>query len=214
MELYLDSARRPLAGTNYLIQPPMAQDGLGYTLHFDNISIGNEQTINELGKISVNPIPYDFLMGLKLTGESGGVNVFNLEGVIASHMEVNHPNPAVYEVKVKEPIAENTTLVLSQAFHEGWKAYMFSSKFHLEEIPQGGQVQSSKLLGFFPFIFGEEIKEHVVVNNWGNGWNISSKFAGEETTIVLVFWPQYLEYFGFVLLSLSFCLLCGKMVRQ
>ena len=206
MELYLDSARRPLAGTNYLIQPPMAQDGLGYTLHFDNISIGREKTVNELGKISVHPIPYKFLMGLKLTGESGGVNVFNLEGVIASHMEVNHPNPAAYEVKVKEPIAENTTLVLSQAFHEGWKAYEVSS------------IKYSVFREFFAPILGKEIKEHVVVNNWGNGWmlqdNRMTGISEQSRTIVLVFWPQYLEYFGFVLLSLSFCLLCGKMVRQ
>jgi len=195
MELYLDSARRPLAGTNYLIQPPMAQDGLGYTLHFDNISIGNEQTINELGKISVNPIPYDFLMGLKLTGESGGVNVLNLQGVIASHLRVKHPNPAAYEVKVKEPIAENTTLVLSQAFHEGWKAYEVSS------------IKYSVFREFFAPILGKEIKEHVVVNNWGNGWmlqdNRMTGISEQSRTIVLVFWPQYLEYAGFGLMGIA-----------
>jgi len=58
----------------------------------------------------------------------------------------------------------------------------------------------------------------VVVNNWGNGWmlqdNRMTGISEQSRTIVLVFWPQYLEYFGFVLLSLSFCLLCGKMVRQ
>ena len=219
MELYLDSARRPLAGTNYLIQPPMAKDGLGYSLHFDNISIGREQTVNELGKISVNPIPYKFLTSLKLINQgsrfndlnhfnetAGGVNVFNLEGVIASHLRVKHPNPAAYEVKVKEPIAENTTLVLSQAFHEGWKAYEVSS------------IKYSVFREFFAPILGKEIKEHVVVNNWGNGWmlqdNRMTGISEQSRTIVLVFWPQYLEYFGFVLLSLSFCLLCGKMVRQ
>ena len=145
-------------------------------------------------------------MGLKLTGESGGVNVLNLQGVIASHLEVNHPNPAAYEVKVKEPIAENTTLVLSQAFHEGWKAYEVSS------------IKYSVFREFFAPILGKEIKEHVVVNNWGNGWmlqdNRMTGISEQSRTIVLVFWPQYLEYFGFVLLSLSFCLLCGKMVRQ
>ena len=208
MELYLtqNSNRKTQNYGSYLIQPPMAEDGLGYSLHFDNISIGKEKTVNELGKISVHPIPYEFLMGLKLTGESGGVNVLNLQGVIASHLEVNHPNPAAYEVKVKEPIAENTTLVLSQAFHEGWKAY---------EISEERRAKSEKLWKIFPFLFGKEIKEHVVVDNWENGWGLQDdRIAGnseQPRTIVLVFWPQWLEYVGFaILLSCDLAILLKK----
>jgi len=203
-----DYTKYKIPDTEYLIQPPMAQDGLGYTLHFDNISIGREKTVNELGKISVHPIPYKFLTSLKLINQgsrfndlnhfnetAGGVNVFNLEGVIASHMEVNHPNPAAYEVKVKEPIAENTTLVLSQAFHEGWKAYEVSS------------IKYSVFREFFAPILGKEIKEHVVVNNWGNGWmlqdNRMTGISEQSRTIVLVFWPQYLEYAGFGLMGIA-----------
>ena len=41
--------------------------------------------------------------------------------------------------------------------------------------------------------------DHVKVNSWANGWHVS---AG-DSAIVLVYWPQYLEYLGFVILLIS-----------
>lgn len=190
MELYLGTK-------SYLIQPPMAEDGLGYSLHFDNISIGKKQTVNELGKISVNPIPYNFLTGIKLVESSKQQGVSGASAGLV--MEVKHPNPAVYEVKIEGTVEENTTLILSQSYHDGWKAYEINSKF---------KMQNEKLWKTFPFLFGKEIKEHVVVNNWENGWTLESDkqyVISDKNTIVLVFWPQYLEYLGF--LFLIFCFL-------
>ena len=43
----------------------------------------------------------------------------------------------------------------------------------------------------FPWFFGEYL-EHVKVNSWANGWFV---VEGNQR-IILVFWPQYLEYFG------------------
>lgn len=53
----------------------------------------------------------------------------------------------------------------------------------------------------FPFFFDTEIKDHVLVNNWENGWLLR---APEGRKIVIVFWPQYLEYVGFALIILTF----------
>lgn len=201
MELYLDFALMK----SYLVQPPMAEDGLGYSLHFDNISIGRKQTINDLGRINVNPIPYEFLMGIKLVqNESedgdvyGGVNVYHSWGDTASHLRVEHLNPEMYEVRIKEEVAENTILVLSQAYHEGWRAYAMSN----------GKCQMLNLKEILPFLCGKEIKEHVKVNNWENGWQLGSgkwevESGNKERTIILFFWPQYLEYAGFVLLIIG-----------
>lgn len=197
LELYLDqksnnSTPYNLTPNTYIIQPPMAEDGLGYTLHFDNVSIGREKTVNELGKITLNPIPYEYLMGIKLVNREGA-NVSNLEGVLASHLEVKHPNPAFYEVKLSPDISISSypdILILSQAYHEGWLGYETNSKF---------KVQSSKLWRIFPFFYGEQL-EHVKVNNWENGWKISNPYPLTPKTYILVFWPQYLEYFGFVIL--------------
>ncbi|MGB9637341.1 MAG: hypothetical protein ACPLY7_00905, partial [Microgenomates group bacterium] len=201
-----DYTKYKILNTEYLIQPPMAKDGLGYTLHFDNISIGRQKTVNELGKISVNPIPYRFLTELKMVPnqeKTEGVKLSDLEGV---NVEVNHPNPAIYEITIKQPIDESGTLVLSQAYHKGWKAYLVNSKF---------KMQNSKLMNFLAPILGKEIKDHVIVNNWENGWNINkfkmqnakfkdagqnSKVLDDGTKIILVFWPQYLEWLGFGML--------------
>ena len=235
-----------------LIQPPMASDGLGYLLHFDNISIGRQKTINELGKITVYPIPYRFLTELKMIGKSegerwdmgrevglrSGVNedaeavnseadCFNdlnhcikmppsLVKVWQGNFEVAHPNSSFYEIRMSGEVGKNTLLVLSQAFHSGWKAYpVLNFKFDIFN-----QFSIFKFLKYnFPFIFGKEL-EHVKVNNWENGWRVGTGSEGgkqemsrevgvgsEEKTIILIFWPQWLEYVGFgiliILISLN-----------
>ncbi len=61
--------------------------------------------------------------------------------------------------------------VLRQSYHPGWRAYQD----------------------------GKELKDHVLVNNWANGWRLEGKGK-----VDVVFWPQYLEYVGFGLLIISF----------
>lgn len=83
-------------------------------------------------------------------------------------------------------------LYLSQAFHDGWKAYEGS-------------------------IFGKELTDHVLVNNWANGWRLRPAELGfgdpKGANIVIIFWPQYLEFLGFGLMgaALIFILKYRKM---
>ncbi len=83
--------------------------------------------------------------------------------------------------------SEKSVLVYSQSFEPGWKAYEN----------------------------GKELKEHVLVNNWANGWLIENSkvksptfakaSAGRQNSkITIVFWPQYLEYLGFGILIATF----------
>jgi len=52
--------------------------------------------------------------------------------------------------------------------------------------------------------------EHVVVNNWANGWvfDVGGRGGSESTdsidvnNVVILFWPQLLEYSGFLMLAL------------
>lgn len=81
-------------------------------------------------------------------------------------------SPFQYEATVPKD-KNNSYLVLGQAFHKDWKAYAN----------------------------GKEIKDHVLVNNWANGWDISS--IQHPTSINLVFWPQYLEFVGFGLMIIA-----------
>ena len=67
----------------------------------------------------------------------------------------------------------------------------------------------------FPFLGGKELKEHVLVNNWANGWIIDSeKFKVQSSKFVIVFWPQYLEYLGFVILILTFAVLLVPLLKK
>jgi len=164
--------------TSYFIQPQMETDGLGYTLHFDNVSVGRQETINDLGKITVNLIPYTLLTSIKLISLP---SESQSQMLTAPHV-VKHPNPSFYRIERKP--ANGQVLVLSQAFHPGWQAYETN-----ERIP-------SLLM---PFL-GKRIKPHVLVNNWENGWLLDN-----QNKIDIIFLPQYLEYFGFFFLFILGC---------
>lgn len=91
---------------------------------------------------------------------------------------------------------QKNVITLSEAFEKGWKAYL---------VPRHeGQVLKI-INNFFPFFLGKEIKEHVLVNNWANGWVIEDvKNTRKSTEFVIIFWPQYLEYLGFAILIGTF----------
>lgn len=82
---------------------------------------------------------------------------------------------------------EKQVMVLSQSFEKGWKAY---------EVENTGWINN-----IFPFVFGKEIKEHVLVNNWANGWVLNPQLSTLNSQLVIIFWPQYLEYFGLIFLG-------------
>lgn len=97
---------------------------------------------------------------------------------------VTKKNISEYMVSVPNSNTTDQTLVLYQAYNPGWHAY----------------------LG------GTELKEHVKINNWANGWTLrSSSFASqgkpETSSVVVIYLPQYLEFAGFVLLGLTIVLI-------
>lgn len=81
-----------------------------------------------------------------------------------------------YKIKINQN--NNSYLVLPQSFHKGWLAFYFN--------------------GLKPIF----LKDHILVNNWANGWSIRQdyKVVGGPSEIYIFFWPQLLEFFGFFLL--------------
>jgi len=165
----------------YFVIPPMQNDGVGYSLHFDNIAIGRQKTVNELKKVEVYPIPYRFLKQIKLISRT------NSEPQVQKFLEkdsfqVSHSDPSFYKVKLTNFSNTNSKfyLILSQSFDRGWLA------FYLE--------------GLKPVF----LREHILVNNWANGWKIVNSERGivnnQTGNFYVVFWPQLLEFFGFFLL--------------
>jgi len=121
IESYLSRSKK--TAISYFIQPPMEKDGLGYNLHFDNISIGKAKAVNDLGKITVNLIPFDFLTSLKLVSSEQNNNSNPKKTFDTTNFEVSHPNPSFYRVKIKNTNhSEPILLTLSQSFEKGWLA--------------------------------------------------------------------------------------------
>jgi hypothetical protein len=107
----------------------------------------------------------------------------NFQGTIKE--DVKKLGTFFYKTKVKG----NGLLVLSQGYEKGWIAFRISD-------------------------FGFRIlKKHVKVNSWANGWFISTNHSSPATdhqTIIIVFWPQLLEYLGFGILITSLVFILKK----
>ncbi len=154
---------------------------MGYSLYFDNISIGRQKTVNDLGRVEVYPIPYQFLKNIKLTtnnaSEANELTINTLPNQLSVN-DVYHPNPSFYKISLDSSLILNTNyLILSQSYHPGWLAFYQDEqgKYH-------------------------RLTDHVLVNNWQNGW-ILPNIPPNQLVIYLFFWPQLLEYLGFVLLG-------------
>lgn len=167
-------------GTNYFIQPPMDRDGLGYSLHFDNISIGQDETINEIGKVSVYPIPYYFLKNL-IFQKPQVKNSMQIQSIISTHKY-----PFLYEIDTKS-LNEGSTIILSQAYQSGWKAYNM-------------QIDSNWL--FAPLI-GQEMPLHELINNWENGWEAKGPVNKNTSKIVIIYLPQMLETTSLIIILIG-----------
>lgn len=101
-----------------------------------------------------------------------------------THIKLTNPHPT-------SKIEDRTLYVLYQSADPGWKAYALS--------PSHSPLKRFIDLNF-PFVFGTEIKNKVLVNNWANGWILDP----QTTSFVIIFTPQYLEYAGFFLLFFLF----------
>lgn len=162
------------------IVPPQEEFGKSYSLHLDNISITDQPTINYLGKVSVLPIPYSFIEGIKLFSTESSLKD---TGPVNKGITVAHPNEIYYDV---QGASSGSTLILSQSFDKGWKAY---------EVNKDNIIQK-----IFPFVFAKPINNHLLINNWENGWQIpDSPAINSQSSIILVYLPVYFEILGFLL---------------
>jgi len=180
------SAGNSLKTQNFILAP-QEQYGKAYSFHFDNISITTSPTINFLGDVEMYPIPYGFLTDITFSSQKQAAQKFSR----VSQSAVLHSNESLYILK-NARFNANSSIVLSQGFDNGWKAY---------EITQSRFGFINFVKQNLPFVFGKEIKNHVLINNWENGW-ITQNASSQNLDIEIVYLPQYLGYIGFVLLIL------------
>lgn len=162
---------------NFVIAPRFKY-GKGYSFIFHNNSYENIYSENKIGSLDVYLIPYfEIKQTVFKRTDSAIRNSYPQTG-----FKTDKINYYTYQIAGKD--LKNNTLILYQAFDHGWKAY---------------DVKNEGLLSLaLPFFFGRELKDHILVNNWANGWN---GLSGD--TIVIVYLPQYLEYLGFLIFLLA-----------
>lgn len=169
--------------TNVFLIPPLDLYGKSYSLHFDSSSIGQEKTVNTVKEVLLTPIPYSFISSIQFQ------NTDELNPpTLGLPTAVSHPNQSLYQIHGSGDT--DTVAVLSQAYDPGWNAFL---------------IQNQALPGFLqqtvPFLVGRRLSDHLLINNWENGWSLNQPITPSDT-VVLVYLPQYLEYAGFGILVL------------
>ncbi|MEK7160200.1 MAG: hypothetical protein AAB702_01850 [Patescibacteria group bacterium] len=186
------SSKNNLKLQNFIIQP-LEEFGRAYSFHFDNISIEKDETVNTLGEIRIYPIPYNFLTSMvfvKAKEPKANSNIIKLSTL--------HPNESLYKVKISSNTNSPYTLILSQTFDNGWQAYEVNDSEGLTAF----------LNEHFPFMLGKKVKNHVLINNWENGWVIDNPNK-QKTNLTIIYLPQYLEFLGFLLLPIASLFVIG-----
>ncbi|MFA6369254.1 MAG: hypothetical protein WCX20_02655, partial [Candidatus Shapirobacteria bacterium] len=93
----------------------------------------------------------------------------------------NRLSSFLYQISIPNNL-QNQTLIFSSTYNQDWKAFYFS--------------------GLKPIF----LKDHILINNWANGWAISDlkNQRSNALTLYIVFWPQLLQFLGLILLIPTF----------
>lgn len=167
------------------------EQGLGYSLYFQASSLKNIPSTNGITALSAYLIPYDQIKSLFLQKKQTALK----SGISTPTPTSKKLNYYTYTMTMAS--GKTQELILGQAYDAGWHAYGFNYK-------------PSTIDNLLPFLFGKEIKNHVLVNNWANGWTVKPEAGSQKpAAIIIIFLPQYLEYAGFILLGVGILVLSG-----
>lgn len=176
-------------GVNYYIIPKIFKYGIGLSVNLTNRSYRNIASKNIINNLSLNVFPEDLVKHInfqKNTYHHSPKTSIQIDGVKKHYW--------LYLVTYPAENSKENNLILLQAFHPGWKGYTVSNSRSLSFINT-----------YFPFLFGKELKNHLLINNWANGWHINNETMKQlkNKSIVIIFLPQYLEFIGLALLLIS-----------
>lgn len=201
----------------HLIIPATQEFFEGYGFHIVSKSSGFTPSISTMQEFRIQPFPTNFLKQIKLVRKGSSIPEHT------SLQDRNYQKTGTWHYTTSARVGE--TLILSQAFDEGWKAYTMINDQH---------SMINSIRQFFPFIFGKELRKHVMIDNWANGWKIrqSQSRVGQESvevstqepdstnsrliqptkpkarlTVTIIFWPQYLQFAGFGIIFVTGSLL-------
>lgn len=191
----------------YYVIPPRSNTGIGYSLVFQDSPFHSMAHENILRSVRAYEIPYDTITGLQFKSFTPKSYDTATPGTI--HSVTKH---SYFAYTVTAVTQGQSTLVLDQAYEEGWIGLQVQSTEY--RVP-GIKMNLPKLV----------LLPHVKVNGWANGWSFESteyrvqspKDEGQgkaAPTILLIFWPQYLQYTGFGLMGLVLLILSLKTLKN
>jgi len=195
-DVYTELGNNPDWQKYAFVVPPIGSGSTGFDVHVNTISIGTFKSENQVRSIQMIPLPYYRLQNLVLTKHEAQPTKENA----AVFIEGTAQSSWLYTAKMDNGANENNNLVvLNQAFDSGWLAFQRTNTF--------------------PFI--KPIGKHILVNNWANGWEIEPSAINNQSSDCLkaescqlkayiFFWPQVLEWIGFLLLPVSFLFFIKK----
>ncbi len=167
--------------TVWRVTPPIGLTHPQLFVEFDNYAVGREKRVNRISRIDFTALPVSWLTSLTFTDADRPMGV--LSDKSGSPVSAQRINPVYYLAKLDPAPQGNQTLILSQSFDNGWIAIAKTNSF--------------------PFF--AVLKNHILVNNWSNGWTLpSNEVTNNELTIVIFFLPQLWQWLGFALLPLPF----------
>lgn len=159
---------------------PSFDNNTDYNLELNSISQSKFLSQSVISQVSIIPLPYQYLSQIYYFD-------FSPESLSnSSKRDLSYKQTGTFLYKIKSNQDLNHQVILSQAYNSGWVAFYFN--------------------GIRPIF----LKNHFLVNNWANGWEITSKISKSPLNIYIFFWPQIFEFLGFVFLIPLFIWLCKK----
>jgi len=148
------------------------------SLTIQSSSYSPEPTKNSLTHFSAAPFPLRWLSELRLESENNTNRFSKLEN-LESERKANFFYQAQFEKNIQPGL-----LTLSQSFDPGWVAFQLT------------QNDKPKRL------------EHVNYNGWANGWIVApsndlTNRTDHQSTVIILYWPQLLEFAGFGVLAIA-----------
>jgi len=162
-------------------------DPSAYVLNLETKSFGPELAENRLDSVSFRWAPLSWLSRIRLEPPGGAGAITNNLNILSS----TKTGTTIYKVKVEG----EGVLALSQGYGPGWIALQIqNSKFKIQSLP------------------------HLRLNSWANAWMIAddqlpmtndqSSVINHQSSIIYIFyWPQLLQWAGFIILIGTFAVL-------
>lgn len=178
----------------YFVINPRYTFGQGYTLTFQNTSFMGFPSTNVIDEISVYLLPAGLSKAMwERPLEDGALDDTGslADRQLVAPSTVSKRAYHAYSIDLSaDELASQSYVVLHQAYHPGWHAYV---------------VAHDAISQYLPMLAGRQLSrdEHVRFNTWAQAWHLPEVCEKHrpDCRIVLVFWPQYLQWFGFVILG-------------